>query len=122
MLIGGGGADTLIGGAGDDVLVADSTDSIEGGKGSDTAILVDNVGVNWDVALLGIERFYSGGGDDLLLGGGGAELLSGGQGNDRLEGSSGNDTYVFNRGDGQDVIADYFGTTTTITKWRWETC
>ncbi|MCV6611754.1 MAG: hypothetical protein OIF55_13350, partial [Amphritea sp.] len=30
-----------------------------------------------------------------------------GTGNDRLEGWTGADTYLFNRGDGQDVISDY---------------
>ena len=33
--------------------------------------------------------------------------FTGGVGNDRLEGWTGSDTYVFNRGDGHDVINDY---------------
>ncbi|MDB3954381.1 Ig-like domain-containing protein, partial [Alphaproteobacteria bacterium] len=45
FLIGGGGTDTLSGGAGDDFLVADSADSVDGGKGTDTVILTDNDGV-----------------------------------------------------------------------------
>ncbi|WP_294872603.1 calcium-binding protein, partial [Sulfuricurvum sp. RIFCSPLOWO2_12_FULL_43_24] len=36
-----------------------------------------------------------------------ADTLTGGKGNDILKGYSGDDTYLFNRGDGQDVIYDY---------------
>jgi Ca2+-binding RTX toxin-like protein len=50
-------------------------------------------------------------GNDSLYGGSSADTLSGGIGYDFLQGASGSDTYVFNAGDGQDVIADYgFGT------------
>lgn len=63
-------------------------------------------------------------GDDLLLGNAGNDVLSGGAGNDNLDGGSGNDnlsggtgsdtvaggagndTYVWQRGDGVDVISD----------------
>jgi Ca2+-binding RTX toxin-like protein len=41
--------------------------------------------------------FYGNAGDDTLAGGLGNEILTGG---------NGSDTYVFNRGDGQDVITD----------------
>lgn len=46
-------------------------------------------------------------GDDLIIGGSGNDTLTGGLGNDRLEGGRGSDTYIFNLGDGQDVIRDY---------------
>jgi VCBS repeat-containing protein len=121
LLIGGGGADTLDGGDGDDVLIADSTDSISGGAGTDTVIIVDNVSLNLDISQLGVERFYAGGGDDTISGGTGSEVLSGGAGSDTLQGSDGNDTYMFNRGDGTDVIADYFGAFVTVSAWRWVT-
>ncbi|HEY8939106.1 MAG TPA: calcium-binding protein, partial [Cellvibrio sp.] len=48
-------------------------------------------------------------GDDVIIGGSGSDTLTGGRGNDRLEGGSGSDTYVFNLGDGQDVIRDHDG-------------
>jgi Ca2+-binding RTX toxin-like protein len=46
-------------------------------------------------------------GNDRLLPGGGNDQLTGGAGNDRLEGDAGNDTYIYNIGDGDDVIYDY---------------
>ncbi len=46
-------------------------------------------------------------GDDSLVGADAqADILVGGSGQDTLEGGTGNDTYVFNRGDGADVIFD----------------
>ncbi len=44
------------------------------------------------------------GGDDEIEGRAGNDALIGGTGNDWLRGGDGNDTYVFNRGDGADVI------------------
>jgi Ca2+-binding RTX toxin-like protein len=61
------------------------------------------------------DYLYGGNGDDMLDGGAGDDLLYGEYGNDTLLGGTGNDTlfggpgdetetYIFNRGDGQDVI------------------
>jgi Ca2+-binding RTX toxin-like protein len=44
---------------------------------------------------------------DHLWGDESANTFNGGAGNDNLQGGAGNDTYVFNLGDGQDVIAEY---------------
>ncbi|HJQ57598.1 MAG TPA: calcium-binding protein, partial [Vineibacter sp.] len=46
-------------------------------------------------------------GDDLIVGTHGDDVLDGGAGNDRLEGGNGSDTYVFDRGHGGDVVADW---------------
>ena len=46
-------------------------------------------------------------GNDTLFGGGGADTISGAEGHDYLSGQNGGDTYVFNRGDGSDIILDY---------------
>ena len=46
-------------------------------------------------------------GDDNLFGGAGNDTLSGGAGDDRLEGGAGADTYLFERGQGNDLIVDY---------------
>ncbi len=46
-------------------------------------------------------------GDDRLYGDEGCDTLIGGEGNDYLSGDEGNDTYIFNPGDGNDVISDY---------------
>ena len=45
-------------------------------------------------------------GDDLLLGGPGDDVLAGGEGDDRAEGGLGADLYVYEAGDGSDVIRD----------------
>ncbi|MES2017800.1 MAG: putative Ig domain-containing protein [Pseudomonadota bacterium] len=47
------------------------------------------------------------GGDDMLMGAQGNDTLDGGTGNDRLAGMEGNNTYLFGRGDGQDVIMSW---------------
>ncbi|MEZ5690848.1 MAG: tandem-95 repeat protein [Rickettsiales bacterium] len=49
-------------------------------------------------------------GDDNIISGTGDDILTGGLGNDTLDGSNGSDTYIFNLGDGQDIIYDYSGT------------
>ncbi len=54
----------------------------------------------------GSDRLYGNAGDDTLRGGLGNDTLYGG---DQYNGY-GNDTYVFGRGDGQDVITDYDNT------------
>ncbi|UOD27284.1 putative Ig domain-containing protein [Massilia violaceinigra] len=46
------------------------------------------------------------GGDDILAGKGGDDTLIGGRGNDQLSGGDGSDTYVFNLGDGRDLLVD----------------
>ncbi|MEI8703370.1 beta strand repeat-containing protein [Mesorhizobium sp. ISC15] len=55
----------------------------------------------------GNDALYSGAGDDVLNGGGGNDTLLGGAGNDYTNGQDGDDTYVFRRGDGNDLIEDY---------------
>jgi len=44
------------------------------------------------------------GGDDWVYGGDGDDTIDGGTGNDYLEGGLGNDIYLFDKGDGQDII------------------
>ncbi|MDO9208037.1 MAG: calcium-binding protein, partial [Sulfuricurvum sp.] len=61
-------------------------DFIHGGSGNDT--IQGNAGT---------DDLYGGGRDDVLIGG---------QESDFIAGGGGNDTYVFNRGDGADVILD----------------
>lgn len=52
------------------------------------------------------------GGRDILDSGAGDDILEGGTDSDKLMGGAGNDTYVFNRGDGKDLIIDSTGTDT----------
>src|SRR2546422_7423477 len=79
----------------------------------DTAALLDHLfvitGTDQDDFLGGTagDNFMQGlGGNDQLFGGDGNDTLDGGPGNDFLVGGPGNDTYVFNRGDGQDLVVD----------------
>ncbi len=50
------------------------------------------------------------GGDDIIDGGYGNDVLEGGLGDDTLEGGYGDDTYIFERGNGHDIINDAGGT------------
>lgn len=94
-LDGGAGSDTMYGEGGNDIVL--------GGEGNDTL---------WgDAAYLpeelhGADYLDGGAGTDMLNGGSGDNTLVGGLGDDTLSGGEGNDTYVFARGDGQDVISD----------------
>ena len=45
--------------------------------------------------------------DDTINGGGGKDTITGGEGNDVLTGGDGVDVFVYNSGDGDDVITDY---------------
>ena len=65
----------------------DQDDIIDGGAGKDT---ID-----------------AGAGNDSLNGGTGNDSLIGGKGNDTLTGGSGADIFVYNKGDGNDIITDY---------------
>ncbi|MEA2820226.1 MAG: hypothetical protein QOJ86_2230, partial [Bradyrhizobium sp.] len=85
------GHDILVGGAADDTF--------HGGAGFD---------------------FIDGGaGNDTLYGEDGNDILRGGRGVDYLFGGAGDDTYVFNRGDGADVVLDDVTTTTSVWQDEW---
>ena len=97
VITGSWAGETLIGEAGNDSLYGvDGDDLVQGGSGND---LVD--GGNGSDTVMGDAA------DDTVIGGSGNDRLIGGTGNDLLIGGSENDTYVFNRGDGQDIIRDY---------------
>jgi Ca2+-binding RTX toxin-like protein len=76
-----------------------------------SAQLLQITGGTGDDVLTGISSNQSqvirgGGGNDTLTAGSGDDLLEGGTGNDVLNGGQGSDLYLFNLGDGQDVIND----------------
>ena len=122
-LDGGRGDDDLYGGGGDDVLL--------GGEGNDWLAGEDQITVSASTTLTGNDSLDGGAGNDTLLGGAGDDVLRGGseadrlygnEGNDTLEGGAGtdtlngglgNNTYLFGRGDGQEVLlsSEYNGTT-----------
>ncbi|MGY4830466.1 calcium-binding protein [Sphaerotilaceae bacterium SBD11-9] len=130
VLIGGSGIDTLEGGAGDDELDpygAGGADRLVGGAGDDTyyidstsdvAVEATNEGLDWVISS--VNWTLGANFENLTLTNGGvatgnalanrietgstSDTLTGGAGNDTLNGGGYSDVYVFNRGDGQDVI------------------
>ena len=68
------------------------------------------VGADEDDVLEGSDEndiLEGNGGSDVLIGFGGDDTLTGGIGDDELDGANGSDTYIYNRGDGSDIIFDY---------------
>jgi|GEM_PF-1183709 len=119
---GAGGDDVIYGGKGidldgglNDILSGDSgSDTVFGGTGSDR--LNGNEGADLLFGGAGDDVLYSGAGDDEAFGGSGNDFIEGGAGDDTLRGNSGDDTifggsgadlFVFNRGDGNDVVLDF---------------
>ena len=70
-------------------------DTLYGDEGNDT--LAGGSANDW---------LSGGSGDDLLDGGNGNDRLTGGAGNDILKGGDGSDVYLFNAGDGQEIISE----------------
>ena len=75
---------------------------INGTKGDDILTGQEN-GYNYNNS----EVIDGGAGNDTIYGGYGNDTITGGTGNDTLVGGNGADTYLFNLGDGQDVIDNY---------------
>ena len=93
-LSGGSGDDTLVGGVGNDKLLGDSgKDVLAGGEGNDTLLGGKDSDTLWGDA-----------GNDKLYGGEDNDILTGGKGNDSLWGDSGADKFIYESGDGKDVI------------------
>ncbi|WP_298082303.1 calcium-binding protein, partial [uncultured Campylobacter sp.] len=97
-IIKGFGGDDVIEGAGTDVLGRGLKDTIYGGEGNDSIS-----GYGGDDVLYGEE------GNDSIDGGDGNDIIVGGKGDDILDGGDGDDTYVFNIGDGADIIEESGG-------------
>jgi len=104
--VGGGTRDTFYGGAGVDIMSGGGgIDRLYGRAGNDVLHGDDDgdylLGEDDDDQLLG------GAGNDNLSGGNGDDILIGGTGNDTLDGGNGSDRFLFNIGDGQDIISHY---------------
>ncbi|NCS03658.1 MAG: hypothetical protein GPJ06_16725, partial [Microcystis aeruginosa G13-11] len=127
-IIGDTGIDQLFGGAGNDIFYIDAQDTkIDGGDGTDIAIVTTPNGITLDLGTTKLEMalgndgndtftnssafsvtidggkgddsIQGGSGEDGLIGGEGSDRLQGNLGNDNLEGSDGNDTLDGNQGD-----------------------
>ena len=122
-----GEIDTIRFGAGinaDDIVVSrNSSDIVFSIKGTSDSVTVANWmsgdyyrieqvefanGSSWDKSTLITKvaalPYMGTDGDDSLSGDDGANIFVGGKGNDTLEGSGGSETYLFNLGDGKDII------------------
>ncbi|MGP1680952.1 MAG: calcium-binding protein, partial [Giesbergeria sp.] len=94
VLKGTAGADTVYAGANHDTLQGLGGDDVLYGEGGEDTLRAGD----------GADTLYGGAGDDALYGDAGDDILDGGAGNDILQGGLGNDTYLFGRGDGQDML------------------
>ncbi|MGJ7902539.1 calcium-binding protein, partial [Lysobacter sp. 1R34A] len=113
---GGDGADVLVGYTGDDSLLAgNGNDKLYGGAGNDN--LIGGAGNDVLDGGDGNDVLTDGSGTNILRGGAGDDTLRsdnywasntfhGGVGNDRIDGYWGGDRYIFEIGDGHDVIRD----------------
>ena len=80
---------------------------LNGTGNSLTNTITGNPGINRLDGGKGIDTLVGGGGDDTLIGGSGTDTLIGGSGDDVLQGGTETDRFVFNFGDGNDVVIDF---------------
>ncbi|KVP16874.1 hypothetical protein WJ84_00955 [Burkholderia ubonensis] len=119
IITGGSGADKLYGEEGDDTIYGGGgNDFLYGGPGND--YLEGGAGDDYMSGGDGDDRLYDTEGSNVFDGGDGNDTLGsplttafwgpntyiGGRGNDVIYGSRGGDTYIFNLGDGQDIIRE----------------
>ncbi len=113
----GDGNNTVIGGLGNDIIwTGVGNDSLDGGDGNDNISPGD--GNNTVIGGLGDDIIWAGVGNDSLDGGDGNDNIQGGAGTNNLQGGAGNDTITgagtLTGGTGNDVLTGYNGTTDTF--------
>ena len=114
-LYGGAGDDVIYGGAGDDVIEdSDGNNQLFGEDGNDHIVgtgLLDGGAGDDLLEGRGADILRGGDGNDTLIAYSDAwtqnsNILEGGKGNDTIYGGFGDDTYIFNLGDGEDLIIE----------------
>ncbi|WP_245312576.1 Ig-like domain-containing protein [Bradyrhizobium macuxiense] len=115
LIDGAGGADTMSGGAGDDTyIVSDPNAKVveAAGGGIDTIkssvtyslpSYVENLTLTGSAAINATGNWAP----NIIIGNDAANVITGWRGNDILTGGGGADTFVFNAGDGSDIITDF---------------
>ncbi|MGK7941916.1 MAG: FG-GAP-like repeat-containing protein [Crocosphaera sp.] len=108
-LVGDEGSDRLQGNPGDDLLYIDADDTfIDGGEGTDIAIVTTTEAVTLDLGTANLEMAIGNDGDDTFTHSGDETVvMDGGNGNDKLTGGTNDD--VLNGGDGNDIITGGLG-------------
>lgn len=110
------GTDTLIGGRGGDSYIVNNhstvvVESFDGGidevRSSMGFALPDHVENLYLVGNNGSKDATGNALPNIIVGNGGNNVMTGGRANDILTGGGGADTFVFERGDGSDVITDF---------------
>jgi Ca2+-binding RTX toxin-like protein len=124
IMAGGLGADVLNGFAGNDVLYGDlvgsdtagDNDVLLGGYGDDT--LYGGGGSDYLDGWIGNDFISGGDGKDYILANDGDDIIIGGKGDDFIYNNngagSGNDTYIYAKGDGNDLIVEGGSTETDV--------
>jgi len=113
LLDGGSENDTLYGSSGNDELNGGSeNDNLFGGTGND--VLNGGTGTDFIYGEDDNDTLNGNEDNDTLDGGKGNDTFNGGTGNDNLSGGTGANTYMFSRGDGQDTINSFQGSTDTL--------
>jgi Ca2+-binding RTX toxin-like protein len=106
LLYGDSGNDTIYGGSAVDTIYGgDDDDTLYGMEGKD--VLFGELGNDVLKGGSGNDTLFGGAGNDSLFGNEGQDRLTGGTGNDMLFGGAASDEFVFDLGDGQDIIRDF---------------
>ena len=110
-ITGDNSSNTILGGAGNDtILYGEGGDTVYGGEGND---IIDDIsgahGGNYN------DYIDAGAGNDTVWTGSGDDTIIGGAGNDTLNGEDGNDLFIFQEGDGADIIYGGSGSSWTDT-------
>lgn len=112
-LEGGQGEDVLEGGTGNDLLIAgDTSETPSALRSSNT--LRGNSGNDELIGGWRADTLEGGSGDDIMRGDFGADTYEGGTGNDIFVDTDGDSIYRYNLGDGDDLILDDSGTSSSI--------
>lgn len=110
---GNGGRDKVFAGSGNDVVLGgDGKDYLVGGRGNDH--LSGDAGNDILSGRSGSDTLDGGVGNDRIYGGSGSDIIDGGAGNDTIYGGRGADVFVFEKGDGHDIIAGFSRKSDTI--------
>ncbi|HYD49268.1 MAG TPA: hypothetical protein VEB21_13010, partial [Terriglobales bacterium] len=105
VLFGGAGSDIVIGGSGKDHLSGDSA-SVDAANLSGDDYLDGGAGDDEILGGKGNDILVGGAGIDTLVGGEGDDVYWGGAGDDVIVLGPGKDTFIYERGDGTDVVVN----------------